>query len=80
MSKLIYLVTNVSIPYRCDKRMCVGCSCIVAVVWGPWTPCTAECGGGKQEREKFCDGQLCDKTSASCHVMSCDSTSTIVYL
>ncbi|KAI0208075.1 hypothetical protein LSAT2_007248 [Lamellibrachia satsuma] len=41
--------------------------------WGPWTPCTAECDGGKQTREKVCDGQVCGRVETSCHLMSCEN-------
>ena len=43
--------------------------------WGDWTTCTADCDGGKQYKDKFCDGQLCDRIESSCHLMPCDGNS-----
>ena len=44
-------------------------------VWGDWSNCTVECGGGVQVREKMCDGYLCDMAETSCHLMDCDGRS-----
>ena len=49
----------------------------VLVTWGNWSECSAECDGGLQVREQFCEGSLCGKVKASCHLMPCDGKSQL---
>ena len=49
----------------------------VLVTWGNWTECSAECDGGIQARDKFCNGSLCGKVEGSCHFMPCDGKSQL---
>ena len=49
----------------------------VLVTWGNWSECSAECDGGLQVREQFCEGSFCGKIEGSCHLMPCDGKSQL---
>lgn len=44
--------------------------------WGPWSECSASCGGGTQKKIRLCEGRACQGSGVqtrSCNVQPCHS-------
>ena len=38
-------------------------------MWSPWLPCDADCGGGIQERSRFCDNPRPEIGGRDCTIL-----------
>ena len=41
-------------------------------MWSPWLPCDADCGGGVQERSRFCNNPVPHPRAKDCTILGPD--------
>ena len=46
-------------------------------MWSSWSPCDADCGGGIQERNRFCNNPVPQPGAKDCTVLGSDKQSRL---
>ena len=49
-------------------------------MWSPWLPCDADCGGGIQERSRFCNNPVPQPGGKDCSILGPDKETRLCNL